>query len=385
MHSLRDELAFFFSGRGMPYQKVSIMVVVVVTVLLSILLANNYNKDVNVAVIDLDNSKYSREMIEAMNASPFIKISAVLNMPADPKSLFYMDKNVAVVYMPKDLEKNRYSQSPANIGVIYDNTNSAQTGELKRELYTIIAMENQKGAMENPATAAMAEANLALHERDLFNPVNSNSNGEALGFLFFFSSMFFVFATIGIIPRLRMERKLDLELQGGNPFPLMLRLIPYCICLITALFIGLAILRILGDLTFGGNMFVFLLSLIFYVLALGLLSLLFGWTAANPGVAASRMILFVPAGFIFGGAAGPLTILSGWVRIITHLFPLTWEYHFTRDILARGASFMDCAKGFGALIIYLVLVALVFCACFYRAQESLMKRQQEEMSMITEG
>lgn len=376
MHSLRDELAFFFSGKGMPYEKVSLMVAIVVTVVLSLLLANNYAKDANVTVIDLDNSKYSHEIIEAMNASPFIRVSAVLNMPAEPKSLFYRDKSIAVVYLPKDLEKNRYSESAASIGVFYDNTNSAQTADLKKALNEIIAIENQKGTAQNPVTAVAAETSISLHERELFNPVNSNSNGEVLGFLFFFSSMYFVFATIGIIPRLRLEKKLDLELKEGNPFSLMMRLIPYGGCLITAIFVGLAILRIIGDLTFSGNIFVFMLSLIFYVPVLGLFSLLFGWTAANPGVAASRMILFIPGGFIFGGPTGPIPVLSEWVQVITHLFfPLTWEYHFTRDIITRGASFMDCAKGFGALMIYLGVIALIFCLCFYRERAALIKKR----------
>ncbi|MEN6567632.1 MAG: ABC transporter permease [Veillonellales bacterium] len=386
MHSLKDELAFFVSGKGMPYEKVSLVVAIVVTVVIGIFLANNYTQDANVAVIDLDNSKYSHEIIEKMNASPFIKISAVLNMPAEPTSLFYRDKNIAVVYLPKDLEKNRYSQSAASMGVFYDNTNSAQTVGVKDALNTIIASENQTGAAQNPAAVAAAAASISLNERELFNPVNSNSNGEVLGFLFFFSSMFFVFATIGIIPRLRLEKKLVVEFKDGSPFSLITRLFPYSVCLVTAIFVGLAILRILGDLTFSGNIFVFLLSLIFYIPALGMFSLLFGWTAANPGVAASRMILFIPGGFIFGGPTGPVSALPEWVRIITHIFfPLTWEYHFTRDILTRGASFMDCSKEFGALLIYLGVVALVFCFCFYRARAAFMKIKEQKNSIIAEG
>lgn len=385
MNSLKDELAFFFSGRGMPYEKVSIVVALVVTLLLGGLLANNYSQDVHVAVIDLDNSKYSHEMIEKLDASPYIQVTTVLNTPAEPKSLFYLDKHVAVVYLPKDLEKNRYSLSPADIGVLYDNTNSAQTGELKDALNRLIAEENQSGAAANPLMAAAAEASIFLHERELFNPVSSSSNGEVLGFLFFFSSMFFVFATIGMIPRLRLENKLAAELAEGNPLGLLVRLVPYGLCLITALFIGLAVLRLVGDLVFAGNILVFLLSLVFYVPALGAVSLLFGWTAANPGVAASRMILFIPGGFIFGGQAGPLTLLSDWVRVLTHFFPLTWEYHFTRDIILRGASFMDCAKGFGALLIYLAVVATLFCFCFYRARAARMKGQEEEKSAEAVG
>ena len=380
MHSLKDELTFFFSGRGMPYEKVSLMVAVVVTVLLSILLGNNYAKDARVAVIDLDNSKYSHAIIDEMNASPFIKVTAVLNTPVDPKSLFYRDECIAAVYLPKDLEKNRYSQAAGSIGVFYDNTNSAQTADLKKALNEIVAHENQVGGMESSTAGSSA---LVLKERELFNPVNSNSNGEVLGFLFFFSSMFFVFATIGMIPRLRLEGKLETDLSG-SPFSMMLRLIPYSGCLITAIALGLAILRIWGDLTFTGSFLVFLSSLFLYVPALGLISLLFGWTAANPGVAASRMILFVPGGFILGGPTGPVPVLTEWVRVLSHFFPLTWEYHVTRDIIARGASFWDASKGFGALMLYLAAVLLVFCFCFYRARAS-HRRGQTDDTAIVEG
>ncbi|MPM89693.1 hypothetical protein SDC9_136805 [bioreactor metagenome] len=97
------------------------------------------------------------------------------------------------------------------------------------------------------------------------------------------------------------------------------------------------------------------------------------------------MILFVPGGFILGGAAGPVSVLPEWIQAISHFFPLTWEYHFTRDILMRGASFMDSSKGFGALMIYLGVVTLVFCLCFYRARASFVKMKALETSMIVEG
>ena len=171
MHSLKDELTFFFSGRGMPYEKVSLMVAVVVTVLLSILLGNNYAKDARVAVIDLDNSKYSHAIIDEMNASPFIKVTAVLNTPVDPKSLFYRDECIAAVYLPKDLEKNRYSQAAGSIGVFYDNTNSAQTADLKKALNEIVAHENQVGGMESSTAGSSAlvlniNDKLKMHESD---------------------------------------------------------------------------------------------------------------------------------------------------------------------------------------------------------------------------
>jgi ABC-type multidrug transport system, permease component len=380
MHSLNDELKYFFSGQGMPYGKVSMIVAVVVVLLFPAVFSNHYIKDGKVAVIDLDNSKYSHEFIEKMNTSPYMKVKDVLNIPADPSKLLYQDRYIAVVYLPTGFEKNRYSESTNNIGVFYDNTNEAQSGYIKSALNTIIAIENQKiGAAQiqtlglNGEQAAAIMNNISLNERLLFNPTDSSSNSTAMGFLFFFSSMYFVFATIGIIARLRMEGKWNTQLSG-SPFDLILRLIPYGICLTMSIVVGLAILRVIGDLSLKGNFFVLLLSILLLALSLGLMSMLFGWGAANPGIAIGRMILFIPGGFILGGASGPLDIVPAWVHILSNVFPLVWAYRFVRDIILRGAAFLDIAQEFGGFMIFSgILAGLVFIR-FYRERKILLSQ-----------
>ncbi len=285
--------------------------------------------------------------------------SDVVNAAMDPKSFFYRDECVAVIYMPKDLEKNRYTHMASSIGVFYDNTNTAQTADIKVALNEIVATDNRLSA------GTAADNSLSLHERNLFNPAGSTSNGETQGFLFFFSSMFFVFATIGMVPRLRLSGKLATIYAEGTPFDILVRLIPYGGCLLTGFLIGMAILRIWGDMVFSGSLLVFLFSQILYIMGVGIMSLLFGWTAANPGIASSRMILFIPGGFILGGPTGPVPVLSLWVQMISHVFPLTWEFHFVRDIITRGAGFMDCAREFGGFMIYLGILAVIFCLRFY--------------------
>ena len=368
MHSLKDELEIFFSGRGMPYEKVSLTVAIVVALVFSMVFSNNYIKDASVSVIDLDNSKYSHELIQQLDASPYIGIQHVVNVPVEPKSLFYRDKSVAVIYLPNDLEKNRYTYSSGSIGVFYDQSNAAQTGNLKAALNEFVALENQKNIEEFAAIngVMMQDSSMLLQDRELFNPTDSAANGENLGFLMFFSLMFFVFATIGLVPRLRLERKWEHEVEEETPFSLMLRIVPYGCCFITAIIVGLAILRIVGDLTIAGNFLIFLFALVLLVISTGMMSLLFGWNAANPGVAASRMILFIPGGFILGGMTGPIPILPDWAQLLSNFFPLVWGYRFARDILLRGASFMDCAQDFGGFMIYTGIIAVFFCIRFYR-------------------
>lgn len=365
----------------MPYEKVCLMVAAVVCIVLGIMLSSNFSHDAKVVVIDLDNSAYSHELTSRIDASEYMKVTAVLNTPVDPSTLFYRDQAVAVIYFPRGLEKDRYTGAANHVGVFYDNTNTAQTSDIKIALNELIGLDNAAEQGDPGSTNDSLNGTIGLADRNLFNPNGSNYNVEVQGFLFFFGSMFFTFATIGMVPRLRLSHQLDKILLEGTPWDILVRLVPYGACLIVSFVFGMAILRILGDMTFTGSLLLFLAVQIFYVMTVGTLSTLstlFGWTAANPGIASSRMILFIPGGFIFGGPTGPISFYPDWVVAASHLFPLTWEYHFVRDIISRGAGFGDISKEFGAFLIYMAVALILFCAKFFSARRALLKHRAKE-------
>ena len=370
--SFFDELKFLFSGKGMPYEKVCIMVAMVISVILSVMLAGNFAEDAPVAVIDLDNSKYSRELITKIDSSEYMKVTSIINSPMNPEELCYRDQVVAVVYLPQGLEKNRYSNSAAPIGVFYDNTNTAQTADIKEALPEIVAIDNAMFSGSGESSG------LTLNSRVLFNPAGSTSNTQTLGFLFFFGSMFFTFATIGMVPRLRLTKQYEIILTKGTPWDLIARLIPYCFCLVISFFLGLAVLRIWGDLVFSGRLIEFLFIELFMAMTIGILSIFMGWTAANPGIASSRMILFIPGGFILGGVTSPVDHLSSWVVTLSHIFPLTWQFHFTRDIIQRGASLSQISSEIGAFFIYMAVVAILLNWRFEKSRAELSPEVVEE-------
>ena len=61
-------------------------------------------------------------------------------------------------------------------------------------------------------------------------------------------------------------------------------------------------------------------------------------------------------------------MLSGWVQALSHIFPLTWEFHLVRDIITRGAGLADISKEFGGFLLYIGIVAVLFCLVFYKAR-----------------
>jgi|GEM_PF-85122 len=373
--SLYDELKFLLSGKGMPYEKVCIMVAMIISVILSVILSGNFGKDAPVVIIDLDNSRYSRELITKIDASEYMKVTAVINSPSNPEDFFYRDQAIAVIYFPQELEKNRYSSTAAPIGVFYDNTNTAQSADIKVALNEIVGIEN---AMASGGSSS----GLTLNDRILFNPAGSTSNAQTQGFLFFFGAMFFVFATIGMIPRLKLSHQYEPTILNGTPWDLIGRITPYCFCLTVASFLGLAVLRVWGDLVFSGRVVEFLLIQIFMTLTIGVISIFVGWTAANPGIASSRMILFIPGGFILGGVTSPLSHLSPVVVDLAHIFPLTWQFHFTRDIIQRGASLPAISSEIGAFFIYMSIVGILFTWRFNKSRAELLATKPETVEEI---
>ena len=371
VNSFKDEVKFLFSGKGMPYEKVCLTVAVIVTVLLSVLMGQNFAKDAPVVVIDLDNSRLSREITTQIDSSEYMHVTAVVNVPSNPNEFFYRDETVAVIYFPQDFEKNFYTDSETPLGIFYDNTNTAQTADVQEAMNELVAINN---AMKNSSSTG----GLTLNTRKLFNPAGSTSNAQTQGFLFFFGSMFFVFATIGMVPRLRLTKQIDKTLLDGTPWDLIGRILPYSACMVISFFFGMAILRVWGDLVFSGRLIDFLLIQIVFAVMLGMMSVLIGWTAANPGIASSRMILFIPGGFILGGVTSPLSHLAPWVVAISHIFPLTWEFHFTRDIIQRGATLSQISSEIGAFFIYVAIVAILLSLKFNAAQKDLIKSKQAE-------
>lgn len=365
-NSFKDEIKFLFSGKGMPYEKVCLTVAIIIGFVLSVLLAGNFAKDAPVIVIDIDNSRLSREIITQIDSSEYMRVKSVINTPADPKNFFFRDEVDAVIYFPQDFEKNFYTNTQTPLGIFYDNSNTAQTADIKSAMNKIVAINN---SMKNSSSTG----GLVLNDRNLFNPSGSTSNTQTLGFLFFFGAMFFVFATIGMVPRLKLTKQLEKTLLEGTPWDLIGRILPYSACMVVSFVFGMAILRIWGDLVFSGRLIDFLLIQVVFAVMLGVLSVFIGWTAPNPGIASSRMILFIPGGFILGGVTSPLSHLSPWVVKISHIFPLTWEFHFTRDIIQRGATLSQISSEIGAFFVYTAIIAVLLCLRFNFERNKLLK------------
>lgn len=164
--SILEEWTAMFSGRFPPYHKMGIAVAVITTAAFSIILSHDVVFEAPVAVIDLDQSRWSAELIEKLNASPYMQVERVVHSPADPRRMTAHDRVQAVIFIPKDAQASllRGAQT-VRLGTYLDDSNTAQNGELISQLNEITAELSAERGLPVPAAYPHSDRQLPAPRR----------------------------------------------------------------------------------------------------------------------------------------------------------------------------------------------------------------------------
>lgn len=382
MQSLRNEIAILLSGKSGKYYIVAFVVPVVVVLLFSALFVNNQITEANVVVIDLDNSAYSNQLIDKLNASQYINVKDVLNQPANPEELLYHEEYLGIIYLAQGLEQNHAKAMPNNIGLFLDNTNTSSTTTLRTAVQEVITAENLsvsipriKALGVNDDQASGILSNINVQQRLLFNPSGSYANTMVIGFLVLHSAIFFAFATLPILPRLRVMQQFESEIMNSSPLGVLSRVIPYSILFTIGIYFGVGLIKVIGGGRFAGDPITFLIPTFIYGIAMGLLAMFVTWNVNHPGAAAGKMTFVVIPGFLLGGITISTAILPSWANYIGNAFPMVWFLRFIRSIGLRGAPLSSMLGELGGLIILLGVIVLANVLMFYKQKRKIMNKQ----------
>ncbi|XKM13554.1 ABC transporter permease [Orbaceae bacterium ac157xtp] len=369
--SIMEELEAMTSGRFIPYYKASMAMAMIIAILFSLILTHGSVFEGKIAVIDLDGSSYSTDLISKVNTSPFIEVTEVYRSNVDPSVLVSHDRNLGVLYLPKGLEKSlKRGDRTVRLGYFADTSNEAQNAKVISTLSEIIPQLGVEFSVKRVAKLGLGkeetEAVLSpmhLDSRSLFNPTGASTNATIIYFVYFFSSIVYGLTSLMIVGRLKVTGMWHIVMERGV-LALMARTLPYAFFYTVAITTITAIFVIFGQLRFDGNYFAYMPSIFMTGLAFGWLGFMLSWTTNNSGEGASRMIFLVPPGFILGGSTMAVGLLPLWAYYVSYSFPLVWQYRFFRDFAMRGRSFVDMLSTYGAHIIYLTVIGMLLTLIF---------------------
>ncbi|MGG1619299.1 ABC transporter permease [Paenibacillus sp. NRS-1782] len=372
MKSLRDEWTHLVHSK---YPIIAIIFPLIAVLGYSLLLPSSQINEANVVVVDQDNTAYSREFIQKIDASPNMNVAEVVSYTDNPEQYFYHEKFLAVISLPKGLEANHNRSLSSRVGLILDNTNAQSITLIRTAMQEISVSENMglsvPAIMKTGMNAEQAQGALngiALEVRSLFNPTNDYQNTSVLAFTCMFSFMMLNINSLPLIARLRVSRRLTAELQ--NPFNILLRILPYTLFSTAGLIFSLGVLKMFGGSRFEANPFLFIIPVVLYVFGTVCLNILVAWGAAHPGVAIGRMVMVLMPAFVLSGAVLSRSLFPPLAIQIGDFFPFAWLYKFVRSMGLRGAPFQEMLPELGSMLLYVgVLSMLVIARALWEKQK----------------
>ena len=317
-----------------------------------------------ITVIDLDNSMYSRQLIDKLDASPYVKVARVLNEPIEPSLLLMNDSTFAVVVLPDGLEENRYRGKSSNIGFVVNDSVAASVGNLRQGVAEVLSTENTSMLMSKllgmGLTSEQAQgmaSSLAVQQRSLYNPTSNTVNMQVIGFVNLIILALFIRQTVQIIPRLRVEGRLAKDCE--SPVPLFLRIVPHVLLFFVSMIFILGLLKQFGGLRFGGSVWAFSLPLLLYLLASGFLAMLISFKAKDPQKIMPQLAAVVGPSFFFSNIILPVAFMPNLIQILAMAFPLNWYTKCYQAIALREATLNVMGQEIGALLILISVFLLL--------------------------
>ncbi len=327
-------------------------------------------KDIPTAVLDQDQSAFSRQYISTLQQSNYFKITQNLGSEAQVDGVFARSEDVAVVILPPGFGDAIAAGRPGPVQVLIDGAepNSAQLGQayatgLSRVFGFGVTLDQ---AEVKGRTASVG--GLSARTRVWYNPEGSSSAFLVPGLIVLLITITTVQQTANTLVREKEQgtyeqlvvspiRRIELMLGKVTPWALIAAL---QVVVISA--IGLLVFRI----PFRGSVLLFAVSSVLFVLcALGL-GLLVSARSSSIETAnqMAMMISFLPA-FMLSGFVFPLSSIPPVLQFVSYLFPARYFMVITRTIFLKGGGLDVLWPEVLALAVYAV-VMLVLSSLLYR-------------------
>jgi ABC-2 type transport system permease protein len=312
-------------------------------------------KNVPTVVVDQDESRESRELIDQLRATGTFEITQITPNPRKAREEITSGTARVGVVIPPDYHDKRARGTGAKVLVLIDGSDSTVSAQALAAVTGIAANASLEEIAKDRGTTEPA---LATQPIILFNPDGRTANFIIPGLVAIMLQIVAIVLTAIAIVRERERGTLEqLLVTPIDPLGLMLgKLAPYLVIGILETGIILAVMRFGFSVPIRGNLiFLFAMALIylFALLALGL----FISTRAQTQAQAQQMaqFFFLPSiflsGYIFPTAGLPFPLYA-----IGRVLPATHMVEIMRGIVLRDAGPRELLPNVLALVTISVLL-----------------------------
>ncbi len=326
-------------------------------------------RDMPIAVLDEDHSPLSRQLASMIDATPAAMVSYDIQDMEQGERMMREGKIEAIVYIPRNFEKDIYSNSPTRVGAYVNGTNIAVNGFLGKDLQTTVTTFStgiqiqtlmKKGLSEKQAYNQAMPIYFDRHL--LFNPwVNYGY------FLMpsFMPMMLLIFTILLTVFAIGSELKNAtagewMAAAGGEIWPALIgKMIPYTGAMFLMSLLMNTIMYKWVGVPLNGSAALLILAGFLFVLSYQSIGVLIISVLSNLRLSLSIAGGYSVLAFTFSGLTFPLMAMDWYVVAFSRIFPFTFYTDVFIDQAMRGAPVIYSIHDLGWMTVVFILLPLL--------------------------
>ena len=335
-----------------------IFAVPVVQLLILPLAANYEIRNINLAIVNHDNSSYARELIARITASGYFQLTALEH--SYEEALDYIESDAAdlALVIPRDFEKNLVTEKKEKLFLAVNAINGVKAGLGAAYLNTIIRDYNEQLQPEGFKPGGLkARPVIAVIPGNWYNPYMKYQLFMVPGILAILVTMI-----AGYLSALNIVREKEMgTIEQINVTPIRKyhfiigKLIPFWIMGLVVFSLGL----IVGWSVYGilpvGSVALLYLFLGLYLLAVLGFGLLISTYAETQQQAMFISFFFVMIFILMSGLFTPVESMPFWAQIVSKLNPVTYFIEVMRMVVLKGSGVRHILPHISAVALFAIV------------------------------
>ncbi len=349
---LQKEFLQIFRDRSI----LAMMLVMPTIQLILIPLAMNFDvKNIDVVVVDNDHSSLSQKFISKIGASGYFRY--VNAEPSYREALRHIENGNAdlVMEIPAGLERNLVREGMQKVSLSVDGINGTKAALGAAYLNEVIADFN-KSLPLNSIAQKTTEPVIDITSSNWFNPLAEYKYYIVPGVLVLLLTLIGGFiSALNIVKEKESGTIEQINVSPVRKWQFIVgKLVPFWVIAMIVFSIGLAVTRLVYDISPEGNIGVLYLFAAVYLIALLGFGLLISTYSNNQLQAMFIAYFFMMIFMLMSGLFTSVESMPAWARMIANLTPITHFIKVVRMIILKGSGLSDISLEFFYMILFAV-------------------------------
>lgn len=294
-----------------------------------------------VFVVDLDQSRASRELVAAFTAAGYFRVIGQSERPADLAAALASGRATLGLEIPRGMAAD-LAAGKARVQLLLDGTNSNIATIARGYAERIVAQYALRQQQTAPGrlSAAGAGATIELRERAWYNPTLESRNYNVpavVGTIMMLISL--LLTSLAIVREREIGTLEQLMVSPLRPGELIAgKLLPFAIIALIDLVAITALALLWFRVPFAGSFPLLLLASVCYLLAaLGLGLLVSTVSSTQQEAFLTTFLIFMPV-ILLSGFMFPVSSMPGFFQWLTLLNPMRHYLEIVRGIFLKGSG-----------------------------------------------